>query len=160
MSTNRRMSWGSMAGLQRAPRAPPRSRGRPEKARRPAATTQEAGFPPPPVRFTEVEGRLWSRPTAGASPARGGRSPGGFPGFRSAVAFGPVPTPRLQLALDFVDLHRAVKVAEEAVRGGVDWIEVGTPLLKAEGLRAVRTLRSRFPDVPIVCDAKPMDAGR
>ena len=69
-------------------------------------------------------------------------------------------TPRLQLALDFVDLHRAVKVAEEAVAGGVDWIEVGTPLLKAEGLKAVRTLRGRFPELPIVCDAKTMDAGR
>jgi 3-hexulose-6-phosphate synthase/6-phospho-3-hexuloisomerase len=37
---------------------------------------------------------------------------------------------------------------------------VGTPLLKAEGLRAVRTLRARFPTTPIVCDAKTMDAGR
>ena len=37
--------------------------------------------------------------------------------------------PALQLALDFVDLHRALGVAREAVRGGVDWLEVGTPLL-------------------------------
>lgn len=66
----------------------------------------------------------------------------------------------LQLALDHVDLHRAVKAAEEGIRGGVDWLEVGTPLLKAEGLDAVRELRRRFPSVPIVCDAKTMDAGR
>jgi 3-hexulose-6-phosphate synthase/6-phospho-3-hexuloisomerase len=71
-----------------------------------------------------------------------------------------VPEPRLQLALDFVDLHRAVKAAEEGIAGGVDWLEVGTPLLKAEGLGAVRALRARFRDVPIVCDAKTMDAGR
>ncbi len=68
--------------------------------------------------------------------------------------------PVLQLALDFVDLHRAEKAAAEALRGGVDWLEVGTPLLKAEGLNAVRRLRARFPKVPIVCDAKTMDAGR
>ncbi len=67
---------------------------------------------------------------------------------------------KLQLALDHVDLHRAVKAAEEGVAGGVDWLEVGTPLLKAEGLNAVRTLRAKFPSVPIVCDAKTMDAGR
>ena len=71
-----------------------------------------------------------------------------------------MPAAKLQLALDFVDLHRALAAAEEAVRGGVDWLEVGTPLLKAEGLSAVRKLRARFPGVPIVCDAKTMDAGR
>lgn len=68
--------------------------------------------------------------------------------------------PKLQLALDHVDLHRALQAAEEGVAGGVDWLEVGTPLLKAEGLKAIRTLRSRFPKVPIVCDGKTMDAGR
>jgi 3-hexulose-6-phosphate synthase/6-phospho-3-hexuloisomerase len=67
---------------------------------------------------------------------------------------------RLQLALDHVDLKRALKAAEEAVRGGVHILEVGTPLLKAEGLAAVRALRSRFPRHEIVCDAKTMDAGR
>ena len=68
--------------------------------------------------------------------------------------------PKLQLALDHVDFHRALRAAEEGIRGGVDWLEVGTPLLKAEGLGAVRALRARFPGVPIVCDAKTMDAGR
>ncbi len=67
---------------------------------------------------------------------------------------------RLQLALDHVDLHRALKAAEEGVRGGVGLLEVGTPLLKAEGLGAVRSLRAAYPQLPIVCDAKTMDAGR
>ena len=69
-------------------------------------------------------------------------------------------TARLQLALDQVDLHRAMKVAREAVAGGVDVLEVGTPLLKAEGLEAVRVLRAAFPRHEIVCDSKTMDAGR
>ncbi len=66
----------------------------------------------------------------------------------------------LQLALDFVDLKRAVKSAEAGVRGGVDWIEVGTPLIKSEGLQAVRELRRLFPEITIVADMKIMDTGR
>jgi 3-hexulose-6-phosphate synthase/6-phospho-3-hexuloisomerase len=64
------------------------------------------------------------------------------------------------VALDFVDTSRALKCAREAVAGGADLIEVGTPLLKAEGLEAVRVLHREFPKVPVVCDAKTMDAGR
>lgn len=68
--------------------------------------------------------------------------------------------PVMQIALDFVDLSRALKCAEEAVKGGADWIEAGTPLIKSEGLNAVRALRERFPDRTIVADMKIMDAGR
>ena len=69
-------------------------------------------------------------------------------------------TPILQLALDFLDLPRALAVAEEAVRGGVDWLEAGTPLIKSEGLEAVRQLKRRWPERTIVADLKTMDAGR
>jgi len=68
--------------------------------------------------------------------------------------------PVLQLALDFVDLPRALQVAEEAVAGGVDWLEAGTPLIKSEGLEALRQIKSRWPDHVIVADMKTMDAGR
>ncbi len=54
--------------------------------------------------------------------------------------------PVLQLALDFVDLPRALAVAEEAVAGGADWLEAGTPLIKSEGLQAIRELKARWPD--------------
>ena len=70
------------------------------------------------------------------------------------------PRPLLQVALDFVDLPRALEVAREAVAGGADWIEAGTPLIKAEGLNAVRALKAEFPDKTIVADMKTMDAGR
>jgi 3-hexulose-6-phosphate synthase/6-phospho-3-hexuloisomerase len=69
-------------------------------------------------------------------------------------------TPILQLALDFLDLPRAVAVAAEAVAGGVDWLEAGTPLIKSEGLESVRELRRHWPDRVIVADLKTMDAGR
>ena len=68
--------------------------------------------------------------------------------------------PILQLALDFVDLKRALKSAEAGIAGGVDWLEAGTPLIKSEGLHAVRELRRLFPNATIVADMKIMDAGR
>ena len=66
----------------------------------------------------------------------------------------------LQLALDFLDLERALRIADLAVGRGVDWVEAGTPLIKSEGLDAVRALRERFPDNRIVADMKTADAGR
>ena len=66
----------------------------------------------------------------------------------------------LQVALDFVDMHRALGCAREAVAGGVDWIEAGTPLIKAEGLNIIRELHKTFPKHVIVADMKTMDAGR
>ncbi|HUU11164.1 MAG TPA: 3-hexulose-6-phosphate synthase [Phycisphaerae bacterium] len=66
----------------------------------------------------------------------------------------------LQLALDLLDLERALHIADLAVGHGVDWIEAGTPLIKSEGLDAVRALRERFPKHKIVADMKTADAGR
>jgi 3-hexulose-6-phosphate synthase/6-phospho-3-hexuloisomerase len=68
--------------------------------------------------------------------------------------------PVLQLALDFVNLDQALRVAREAVAGGAEWLEAGTPLIKSEGLDAVRALRREFPAATIVADMKIMDAGR
>ena len=68
--------------------------------------------------------------------------------------------PKLQVALDFVDLNRALKLAEEAVGGGADWLEAGTPLIKSVGLDCVRELREKFPHHTIVADMKTMDVGR
>ncbi len=67
---------------------------------------------------------------------------------------------KLQVALDFIELPRALKVAQAAVAGGADIIEAGTPLIKSEGLDAVRKLREMFPAATIVADMKTMDAGR
>jgi len=67
---------------------------------------------------------------------------------------------KLQVALDFLELPRALDVAEAAVEGGADFIEAGTPLIKSEGLDAVRKLREMFGDRTIVADMKTMDAGK
>src|SRR5947209_700611 len=65
----------------------------------------------------------------------------------------------VQLSLDLTDLNEALRTAELAINAGVDWLEVGTPLIIAEGMRAVRELRARYPEVPIVADLKTMDGG-
>jgi 3-hexulose-6-phosphate synthase len=70
-----------------------------------------------------------------------------------------MPPPIVQISLDLVDLEEALDTARIAVEAGVDWLEAGTPLLLAEGLRAVKALRARFPRHPIVADLKTMDGG-
>ncbi|NIQ05569.1 MAG: hypothetical protein GWO20_07530 [Candidatus Korarchaeota archaeon] len=66
---------------------------------------------------------------------------------------------KLQVALDLRDLNEAIDIAKKAVAGGVDWIECGTPLVKAAGMEAVKKLRELFPQKTIVCDLKTMDTG-
>jgi len=67
--------------------------------------------------------------------------------------------PILQVALDLVHLKRALRILDEAVKGGVDWIEIGTPLIKSEGMDAIRTIKKRYPNHTIVADMKTMDVG-
>lgn len=67
--------------------------------------------------------------------------------------------PVLQVALDFMQLQRSIGIAEEAVAGGVDWIEIGTPLIKSEGTEAIRTFRKMYPGKKIIADTKTMDTG-
>ena len=67
--------------------------------------------------------------------------------------------PVLQVALDLMHLKRAVEIGKEAVEGGADWIEAGTPLIKSEGVESLRSLKRAFPDRILVADLKTMDVG-
>ncbi len=67
--------------------------------------------------------------------------------------------PILQVALDLVELKRAVEIAKLALKGGADWIEVGTPLIKSEGMNAIRTIKREFKERTIVADMKTIDTG-
>ena len=67
--------------------------------------------------------------------------------------------PVLQVALDFMQLKRSIGICEEAVAGGADWVEVGTPLVKSEGTEAIRTFRKLYPGKKIIADTKTMDTG-
>ncbi len=66
--------------------------------------------------------------------------------------------PILQVALDVLELKRAVEIAKDVVEY-VDWLEVGTPLIKSEGMNAVRTIKRNFKDHRIVADMKTIDTG-
>ena len=65
----------------------------------------------------------------------------------------------LQVALDILELKRALQIAQESLEGGSDWIEVGTPLIKSEGMQSIRSMRDRFPDTILVADMKVADTG-
>jgi 3-hexulose-6-phosphate synthase/6-phospho-3-hexuloisomerase len=67
--------------------------------------------------------------------------------------------PVVQISLDLTSLDEALETAAAAVDAGVDWLEAGTPLIQAHGLRAVERLRAAFPGHPIVADLKIMDGG-
>lgn len=68
-------------------------------------------------------------------------------------------SPTVQLSLDVPTLDDALAMAEIAIESGIDWLEVGTPLILGEGLQAVRALHERYPQIPIVADVKIMDGG-
>jgi 3-hexulose-6-phosphate synthase len=65
---------------------------------------------------------------------------------------------KLQLALDMPDLTQALRLLE-LVHDYVDVIEIGTPLLKSQGVRAIHEIRRAYPAKPRLADAKTMDTG-
>ncbi len=65
--------------------------------------------------------------------------------------------PLVQISIDVTTLDEAMALARGAVRAGADWLEAGTPLILAEGLRCVQAFRAEFPTVLIVADLKTMD---
>lgn len=67
-------------------------------------------------------------------------------------------TPKLQLALDYISLPKAIVMAS-LVAPEVDIIEIGTPLCKAAGLEAIRAIREICPDKLILADFKAPDVG-
>lgn len=75
------------------------------------------------------------------------------------IAMNHLEFPIVQISLDLTSIDEALDTAQIAVDAGVDWLEAGTPLLLAHGLRAVEALRARFPGRPIVADLKTMDGG-
>lgn len=65
-----------------------------------------------------------------------------------------------QISVDVGDIALGLKVAEAALRGGVDIVEMGTPLLKTEGVRnVVPAFREKFPAALLLADMKTMDGG-
>ncbi|MGD0751536.1 MAG: orotidine 5'-phosphate decarboxylase / HUMPS family protein [Anaerolineales bacterium] len=67
-------------------------------------------------------------------------------------------TPLLQIAMDYISLPKALAMAVQ-VAPEVDIIEIGTPLCKAAGLEAIRSMREICPDKIILADLKTPDVG-
>lgn len=61
--------------------------------------------------------------------------------------------------MDLLELDRSIQIAKEAITGGADWIEAGTPLIKSEGMDAVREMKKALPGTKIVADMKTVDTG-
>src|SRR5512135_141717 len=66
--------------------------------------------------------------------------------------------PMIQLALDYVELPPALAVAQ-LVHKEVEILEIGTPLTKAEGMRAVSAVRELCPKNLVLADVKSPDVG-
>ncbi|MCU1405437.1 MAG: 3-hexulose-6-phosphate synthase [Glaciihabitans sp.] len=65
---------------------------------------------------------------------------------------------KLQVAMDVLTTEDALALAGKVAQY-VDIIELGTPLIKAEGLRAVTAIKNAHPDKIVFADLKTMDAG-
>ncbi|MCM3128921.1 MULTISPECIES: 3-hexulose-6-phosphate synthase [unclassified Paenibacillus] len=65
---------------------------------------------------------------------------------------------KLQLALDLVDIPQAIEVVRE-VEPYIDIVEIGTPVVINEGLRAVKEMKAAYPNLEVLADLKIMDAG-
>nr|WP_269154333.1 3-hexulose-6-phosphate synthase [Bacillus sonorensis] len=63
----------------------------------------------------------------------------------------------LQLALDLVNIPEAIEVVKE-VEEYIDIVEIGTPVVINEGLRAVKEVKGAFPNLKVLADLKIMDA--
>jgi 3-hexulose-6-phosphate synthase len=63
----------------------------------------------------------------------------------------------LQLALDLVNIPEAKKLVKE-VEEYIDIVEIGTPVIINEGLRAVKEIKEEFPNLKVLADLKIMDA--
>lgn len=64
---------------------------------------------------------------------------------------------KLQLALDLVDIPGAIELVKE-VQDYVDVVEIGTPVVINEGLKAVKEVKNAFPQLTVLADLKIMDA--
>ncbi|MCK6258481.1 3-hexulose-6-phosphate synthase [Fictibacillus sp. KIGAM418] len=63
----------------------------------------------------------------------------------------------LQLAIDLVNTEEAIKLVKE-VEEHIDIVEIGTPVVINEGLRAVKEMKEAFPNLKVLADLKIMDA--
>ena len=67
--------------------------------------------------------------------------------------------PVIQIALDYATIDDALAMAKIGVAAGVDWLEIGTPLIVSQGVAPIGKMARAFPDYPVLADYKTMDSG-
>jgi len=67
--------------------------------------------------------------------------------------------PVIQIALDYATIEEALAMAKIGVAAGVDWLEIGTPLIVSQGVAPIGKMVRAFPDYPVLADYKTMDSG-
>ena len=65
---------------------------------------------------------------------------------------------KLQVSFDRVDLESAFPLLEK-LYDVADIIEIGTPFIFREGMRAIGEIRKKYPDLILLADMKIMDGG-
>jgi 3-hexulose-6-phosphate synthase len=65
---------------------------------------------------------------------------------------------KLQVAMDVLTTEAALELAGK-VAPYVEILELGTPLIKSEGVRAITAVKNAHPDKLVFADLKTMDAG-
>lgn len=66
---------------------------------------------------------------------------------------------KIQLALDRLTREQCFSILEETAEN-IDWIEIGTGVIKEYGMGIVREVSEAYPQKTIVADMKTCDAGR
>ena len=66
----------------------------------------------------------------------------------------------IQVALDMHDLEDAVTVARAAASAGVDFLEIGDPLIKEVGVHAIERIKEAVPETLVVAEMMSADWGR
>jgi 3-hexulose-6-phosphate synthase len=65
-----------------------------------------------------------------------------------------------QISVDVATIEQGLAVAGAALAGGVNIVEMGTPLLKNQGVsNVVPAFRKKFPEALLLADMKTMDGG-
>lgn len=65
-----------------------------------------------------------------------------------------------QISVDVATMEQGLAVADAALAGGVTIVEMGTPLLKNQGVaNVVPAFRRKFPEAVLLADMKTMDGG-
>jgi 3-hexulose-6-phosphate synthase len=64
---------------------------------------------------------------------------------------------KLQLALDLVNIPEGIELVKQ-VEEYIDVVEIGTPVVINEGLKAVKEMKNAFPNLEVLADLKIMDA--